>query len=306
MNLRQLHYFRTVVEQGSLGAASEVLHIAQPPLSVAIKQLEGEWNVSLFERTGRGLVVTDTGLALYERACELLNHASQIDEEMGALGRGAQGRVRIGFVAAGMDVIARTVVALRAELPLVTFSLHQGEPRLLEEMIERRALDFALTQLPVANPALAVKPLMDLHFVALVRRDDARFSRDGVPGEDGDVTFAQLASMPLVVLRRSSGTGIYERVLGEFRAAGAEANIVADSSDVPAIIALVQQGVGIGIVPVASLDSLRDALEARRIVVQGAAESVALIHGMGRRFLPVVRHAIATCMALGAKGGDRC
>jgi LysR family transcriptional regulator, salicylic acid-responsive activator of bsdBCD len=306
MNLRQLHYFRTVVEQGSMGAASEVLHIAQPPLSVAIKQLEGEWNVSLFERTGRGLVVTDTGIELYERVCELLNHASRIEEEMAALGRGAKGRVRIGFVAAGMDVAARTVAALRAELPLVTFSLHQGEPRLLEEMIERRALDFALTQLPVANPALAVKPLMELHFVALVRRDDARFSPGGELVEGGDVTFAELASMPLVVLRRSSGRGIYERVLDEFRAAGAEANIVADSSDVPAIAALVQHGVGIGIVPTARFGDLHNALETRRIVTQGAAESVALIHGMGRRFLPVVQRAIAACMALGAKRSDRC
>jgi DNA-binding transcriptional LysR family regulator len=107
MNLRQLQYFKTVVEQGSLGAASEVLHIAQPPLSVAIKQLEGRWGVSLFERTGRGLLVTDTGLALYERVCELLNNANEIDEEMTALGRGAIGSVRIGFVTAGIEPVAR-------------------------------------------------------------------------------------------------------------------------------------------------------------------------------------------------------
>jgi hypothetical protein len=68
INLRQLTYFRAVVEHGSLAAAAEVLRVAQPNLSVAIKQLESEWGVSLFERAGRGLIVTDTGRALYERA----------------------------------------------------------------------------------------------------------------------------------------------------------------------------------------------------------------------------------------------
>ena len=61
MNLRQLTYFRAVVEHRSLAAAADVLHVAQPNLSVAIKQLEEEWGVSLFERAGRGLTVTDTG-----------------------------------------------------------------------------------------------------------------------------------------------------------------------------------------------------------------------------------------------------
>jgi LysR family transcriptional regulator, salicylic acid-responsive activator of bsdBCD len=66
MNLRQLTYFRAVVEHGSLVAASEVLHVAQPPLSVAIKQLEAQWNVRLFDRVGRGLVLTDMGRAAYD------------------------------------------------------------------------------------------------------------------------------------------------------------------------------------------------------------------------------------------------
>lgn len=293
MNLRQLHYFRTVVEQGSLGAASEVLHIAQPPLSVAIKQLEGEWGVSLFERTGRGLLVTDTGQALYESVCELLNHANQIDEDMSALGRGAKGRVRIGFVAAGMDAVARTVSMLHAELPLVTFSLHQGEPRLLEELIERRALDFALTQMPVANPALAVRPLSELHFRALARDDDPRLSGEG------ELTFAHLSGLPLLVLRRSSGPGMYERVLDEFRAAGAKANVVADSSDVAAVAALVQRGMGIGILPLSNTAGVPGGLKVHPIATATPAESLALIHAMGRRFLPVVQRAISTCVTKG-------
>lgn len=298
MNLRQLHYFRTVVEQGSLASAAEILHIAQPPLSVAIKQLEGEWGVSLFERAGRGLVITDTGRALYDRVCELLNHAEQIDEEMMALGRGTKGRVRVGFVAAGLDAVAQTVAELNAELPLVTFSLHQGEPRLLEDMVEHRALDFAVTQMPVSNPAFAVKQLSALQFFALVPRESEHFRADE------DLTFDKLGKLPLIVLRRSSGHGIYERVLDELRKASAEANVVADCSDVHALTALVQQGLGIGVLPLSSSAAISSRIRALPIKTDAPAERLALIHAMGRRFLPVIQRAIAVCTANAPRAQD--
>ena len=72
-----------------------MLRIAQPNLSTAIKQLEAEWSVSLFERAGRGLAVTDTGRALYERAGELLGGASALDQEMRAIGRGFTAQLRV-------------------------------------------------------------------------------------------------------------------------------------------------------------------------------------------------------------------
>src|SRR5271168_2685176 len=97
MNLRQLTYFRAVVEHGSLVAASEVLHVAQPPLSVAIKQLEAKWSVRLFDRVGRGLVLTEMGRAAYDRACQLLGAASAVDQEMAAMGQGFAAHIRVGF-----------------------------------------------------------------------------------------------------------------------------------------------------------------------------------------------------------------
>lgn len=292
MNLRQLLYFKTVVEQGSLASASEVLHIAQPPLSVAIKQLEELWGVSLFERTGRGLLTTDTGLALYERACELLNNANEVDEAMASLGRGQGGRVRIGFVSAGIGPVVRTIATLREELPAVTFSLHQGEPRSLEDMIERRVIDFALTSLPISNPALAVRPLAEFQLAALYRRDHDDFT------DEVTLDFADLSEKPLIVLRRRSGSGFYERILHEFQSIGAESNIVADSSDVPAIVALVQHGVGVGLLPVWGFETFPDSLIARKISSRSGSESFVLVHRMGRRFLPVVQRAINVCTSI--------
>src|SRR6202044_1084832 len=99
-----------------------------------------EWGVSLFERAGRGLAVTDTGTALYERAGELLNGASALDQEMRAIGRGFTARLRVGFTLVSIDVITAMVAPMREEGGAVSFSLQQGEPQLLETMVELRQL----------------------------------------------------------------------------------------------------------------------------------------------------------------------
>lgn len=90
-----------------------MLRVAQPNLSTAIKQLEAEWGVTLFERAGRGLTVTDTGRALYERAAELLSGASALDQEMRAIGRGFTARLRVGFTLVSTEIITAMVARCR-------------------------------------------------------------------------------------------------------------------------------------------------------------------------------------------------
>lgn len=204
MNLRQLTYFRAVVEHRSLAATADVLHVAQPNLSVAIKQLEEEWGVSLFERSGRGLIVTDTGRALHDRATELLGGASALDQEMKAIGRGFTTRLRVGFTQVCIEVAAAMVARMREDGATVSFSLQQAEPQLLESMVENRRLDFALTHMPVANPALGVEVLAPLTMVLLCRNGDDRWT-GAAP-----LTPVMLAGTPLILLRRTSGAGIYE------------------------------------------------------------------------------------------------
>ena len=199
MNLRQLEYFRAVVEHHSLAAAAEVLGVAQPNLSVAIKQLEEEWGVSLFERAGRGLAVTDTGKALYERAAELLSGASALDQEMRAIGRGFTARLRVGFTQVSVGAIADMIARMRDDGAVVSFSLQQAEPQLLETMVELRQLDFAVTHMPVANLALGTEVLAPMAIVLLCRQGGDRCPRES------EIALDALADVPLILPRRRSG-----------------------------------------------------------------------------------------------------
>jgi LysR family transcriptional regulator, salicylic acid-responsive activator of bsdBCD len=289
MNLRQLEYFRAVVEHHSLAAAAEVLGVAQPNLSVAIKQLEERWGVSLFERAGRGLVVTETGRALYERAAELLGGASALDQEMRAIGRGFTTRLRVGFTQMSTEAIATMVASMREDGSAVSFSLQQGEPQLLETMVEARQLDFALTHLPVANPALAVEDLAALTMVLLCREGDDRWQAVK------EITPDTLANVPLILLRRRSGPGVYERVVEAFSVAGIALSVVADSTDTTAIYPLVERNVGLGLLPVHIPYMPRPGFSIYTVALGSVPGRLALIYPRGRRLLPAVQRAMDLC-----------
>ncbi len=289
MKLRQLAYFRAVVEHGSLAAAADVLRVAQPNLSQAIKQLEAEWGVSLFERAGRGLTVTDTGRALYERAAELLSSASALDQEMRAIGRGFTARLRVGFTQISTEIITVMVAQIHEEGAAVSFSLQQGEPQLLETMVELRQLDFAVTHMPVANFGLGVEVLAPMTIVLLCREGDDRWPLDG------EITPDALANVPLILLRRRSGGGIYERIIEAFAIAGVSCSVVADCNDTSAIYPLVERNVGLGLLPVHALHKPHPGFLMHPVALLSAPERLALICPRGRRQLPAVQRAMDLC-----------
>ena len=82
MTLKQLEYFLAIAETGSITQAAERLHVSQPPLSLQLKALEDELGVPLFERTKRGLVITQSGRLLVRRTQEILEMLNQTVNEV--------------------------------------------------------------------------------------------------------------------------------------------------------------------------------------------------------------------------------
>ena len=82
MDIRQLLYFTTIAEEGSISAAAKKLHLSQPPLSYQIKQLEAELKVKLFERTRAGVTLTEAGKLLYDRTENILGYVRSTELEV--------------------------------------------------------------------------------------------------------------------------------------------------------------------------------------------------------------------------------
>jgi LysR family transcriptional regulator, benzoate and cis,cis-muconate-responsive activator of ben and cat genes len=97
MELRHLRYFVTVATERSFSRASEKLHIAQPPLSRQIQQLEAELGVQLLHR-GRPLTLTEPGRYFFEQALQVLQRADAIPAMIRRIGTGKRRQFGIGFV----------------------------------------------------------------------------------------------------------------------------------------------------------------------------------------------------------------
>lgn len=159
VELRHLRYFLAVAEEKHFGRAADRLHMAQPPLSSQIKQLEAELGTVLLERTTRRVDLTEAGALLMERARQILADVEAAKFDVAEVGRGAAGVLRLGFAGTAtyrlMPEIVRTA---RERLPLVRLQI-SGEmltPQMEEALLENR-LDIAVLRPPVRSAEIELE-----------------------------------------------------------------------------------------------------------------------------------------------------
>lgn len=159
MELRHLRYFRAVAEELHFGRAAERLHIAQPPLSQQILQLERELGVTLLVRSTRKVELTAAGEAYLKRAVAILDAVDDAGAQARRIAEGVEGQLAIGCVgSATYSLLPRLVRALREELPGVDVSV-RGEmlaPAQITALLTGE-IDLALLRPPVEQPGVLVE-----------------------------------------------------------------------------------------------------------------------------------------------------
>lgn len=155
MELRQLQYFLVVAEHLHFGRAAQELLMSQPPLTVAIKKLEHELGVQLFERTTRSVKLTVAGQLYRDRVTPLLSELEKAGAELAEVGAGLRGKLSVGFVSsASYAVIPSAVRLFKERRPNVELSLR---PLTTDEQIElllEGDLDIGVLRDPVRLPAV--------------------------------------------------------------------------------------------------------------------------------------------------------
>ena len=130
--------------------AANVLHVTQPTLSRQISDLERELGCTLFERTNRATVLTESGMRLRQRAEEILGLVAQTRDELAPGTRELSGNIRIGAGEThAMQTVTDAFAALHRDHPHVTCELFTGNADAVEERLERGLIDFALVIEPV-------------------------------------------------------------------------------------------------------------------------------------------------------------
>ena len=156
MDLRSLRYFVAVAEARSVGKAALRLHMAQPPLSVQIRNLEAQLGTPLFRREPGGMQLTDAGGALLSRAREALTLAHEGFEAARAVAAGRRGRLTVGYMfALGYAVLPRLVPELRRVMPDVDLQFVEMSAATHEALIADLKVTVGLCMPPVARKGVA-------------------------------------------------------------------------------------------------------------------------------------------------------
>lgn len=244
MELRHLRYFQAVAEELHFGRAAHRLHIAQPPLSQQIRQLERELRVQLFNRSTRHVELTDAGKAYLKKAGAILDAVAEAGDQARRIAEGAEGHLAIGCVgSATYSLLPSLVRALRDSLPGVEVSV-RGEmlaPAQIDALLGEQ-IDLALLRPPVQHPGIATHTLRrDRLLVALPSghrlADHAGVQLGDLRGED----FVSYAGHGLSVMANL--------VTALCADAGFVAQVRHEAIETSTLITLVAAGLGVAIVP---------------------------------------------------------
>ena len=244
MELRQLRYFVTVVQHGSMGKAALELGVVTSALSQQISRLESELSTRLLQRTSSGVVPTDAGLAFWRQAQLALRHIDDAAEA--ARHARLSGHVSVGLAPTTASVLGLPFMRAMAErYPDVRLRMVESLSGYLASMLNARQIDLAMLFNDEPAQRWTVQPLLDERlFVIGVR------SLAGMPDGEG-VAMASLAGLPLVL---PSGThGLRALVTSCFHDAKAQPRIVAEVDGLAVLMDAVQGGLGATIQPGAAL-----------------------------------------------------
>ncbi|MER7559846.1 LysR substrate-binding domain-containing protein [Nocardioides sp. NPDC126508] len=243
MELRHLRYFAAVAETCHFGQAAAQLHIAQPALSQAIRQLESELDVTLFTRTTRQVSLTPAGEFLRTEAARVLSAIDDSVRGVRRIGAGRHGLVRLGLTGTAsfshLPGIARVV---KRELPEVALEIHADLLTPAQcERLQSGALDLGVLRPPAVGEGLTLRTL-EVEPLALAIPVDHRLAVEPV------VAMADLRTEPFIAYS-ARDSAVNEAVLRSCREAGFVPRREHEAPSTAVLLALVAAGLGVAIVP---------------------------------------------------------
>jgi DNA-binding transcriptional LysR family regulator len=185
LDLRDLRYFEAIVETGHVGKAAAKLYRAQPTLTGSVRRLEAALGTSLFEKAGRGIRLTAAGQALATRARSLRLAAEDTVREIGELGAGVAGQVRIGV----LPTLARFLMpplcrVFLQDAPGVTLRTLIAQNDVLATQLEAGEVDLILTTGVRAAPGIANHAILEDEAVVIASRAHPVLKKKRVRLED--------------------------------------------------------------------------------------------------------------------------
>ena len=245
MEFRHLRCFTVLAEERHFGRAAQRLAMTQPPLSMAIQQLEAGVGARLFERNSRGVALTAAGQAFLPRAQALLDQAAQAAREARDVGQGLAGQLQIGFAGTvlyrGLPQVLRDFSAAHPRLRLVLRELSSSE-QLVELVHDRLDLGFVhTTRVPAGFSQILVS---SQPFVACLPASHPLAGRKRV-------ALQGLENDAFAIVTRAVSPDYHDRILAACADAGYEPALAFELRHWLSVVSVIAQGLAVGLVPAA-------------------------------------------------------
>ena len=243
MNLRQLRQFVTLAETGNFHRAAEMLHMAQPPLSVSIRKLEEEMGEALFERRSTGVFLTTVGEAMLADARLTLFHAEQCRQAVMDARQGQGGLLRMGIIgSATYALLPELIPSLRERFPKIELELTEAtSSEILDGLVSRR-FDVGFVRYPVLHPApFELLPMDRDDFVLAVSEHSPLAAHDAIALSDA-------ARQPFIMYPQDKVPGLSTLALMRCQLSGFTPRVAQEAMQVQTIMSLVASGLGVGLV----------------------------------------------------------
>jgi LysR family nitrogen assimilation transcriptional regulator len=291
MDLKQLEYFRHVAELGSFTRAASFLSVVQPALSRQVRQLEIELGQNLFERNGRGVVLTDAGARLLEHTRGILTQIGRARQELEDQLNGDSGHFALGLPPSlGSSVTVPLVKAFGESLPNARLATVEGLSTYILEWLNNGRVDCALVYNASPSATVDLQPLLEdqLFLIAPVTETSTQ----------KPISIAELADHALIIPSRPHAMRM--AVENALASVDRKIRVAHEIESIPAVIDLVRQGHGFGVLP---LNAVKSTQWADEVIVKPIGSpilkiSLSIATSAQRPRSPLVRKAIEVIRAI--------
>jgi len=263
LEIRQLRAFVAIAETGTFTAGALRVHVTQAAISMQIRQLENEVGARVFVRAPRHVILTEAGEHLLQRARQILREHDAALDEIAELAGAERGRLRIGSASAMIltDQLPKILKELRKQHPAADIAVASGTSESLVDQILAGELDIAFVSLPVDVRGIQTDRLSEDQLVAIA-------SPRHKLAKQRTISAYTLAGEKLILGERGGNT---RRLIDQFFAqAGVTLRVAMELSRQAAIRRMVEEDMGVGIVP---LQSVKEEVEKGKLVrwwIEGA------------------------------------
>jgi DNA-binding transcriptional LysR family regulator len=274
MDLRNLRYFVTVVEEQNIGRAATKLNMSQPPLSRQIHLLEEELGVPLLYRTPKGVEATNAGHILFQDARNILALLHRAEDRTRLAGEGRLGRIDIGVFGSNILSIRSLLFAFRQKHPDVEVVVHTMDKVEQINALREHRLTVGFNLLGVRLDDIASEVVIHERLIATLHVDHPLARAKAISLQD-------LSEEPLVIYSSGPRPNLVDVVFGMFRKAGVQPGMIHEVVDSFTAVTLVAGGFGICLVPEAV--AMLKLPEVAYLPLKKPARSTVDLHAIYRR-----------------------